>query len=406
MSHQLISRSLDLTRLRDGGYEVSIVQGHLIVDHVPHLDRDGRVQYGTLVSTLTLDGNRTMRPDTHVAFFRGSEPCDRAGKPLTNVINSACPGKLLADRVRVDFVLSCKPQGGYDDYHRKMSTYVGLLMQHALSVDSEVTAQTFPAIRDEDDESPFEYVDTASSRARIAAIASRLRRMRIAIVGVGGTGSYILDLVAKCPVAEIHLFDGDVLLQHNAFRSPGAVGIDELRQRRNKAEHHALVYQRLHAGVQAHPYPIDEHNGTELAGMDFVFVAIDDNAGRGVVVQALADLNVPYIDVGIGMQARHTHPDGETLGGSVRTTLVDHDPARDHSTRVPTAVHGEENEYETNIQIAEINALNASLAVIRWKRHAGIYDDLEHERHSIYDIDGNNITNDDHLLEPGAHDTA
>ena len=93
-------------------------------------------------------------------------------------------------------------------------------------------------------------------------------------------------------------------------------------------------------------------------------------------------------------------------GGSVRTTLVDHDPTRDHSTRVPTAVHGEGNEYEANIQIAEINALNAALAVIRWKRHAGIYDDLEHERHSIYDIDGNTITNDDHLLEPDAHDTA
>ena len=405
MSHQLISRSPDLTRLRDDGYEVSVVCGHVIVDHVPHLDRDGRVQFGTLVSTLTLDGDRTTRPDTHVAYFLGSEPCDRAGKPLTNVINSACPDKLLADGVGVDFMLSCKPQGGYGDYYAKMSTYVGLLMQHALSVDLEVTARTFPAIRAEDDGSPFEYVDTASSRARIAAISWRLRRMRIAIVGLGGTGSYILDLVAKCPVAEIHLYDGDVLLQHNAFRSPGAVGIDELLERRNKAEHCALVYRRLHRGVQAHPYPIDEHNGTELEGMDFVFVAVDDNAGRGAVAQLLARLKVPFVDVGIGMQARRTHPDGETLGGSVRTTLVDHDPARDHSTRVPTAVHGEGNEYEANIQIAELNALNAALAVIRWKRYVGIYDDLEHERHSIYDIDGNAITNDDHVLVHGAHDT-
>jgi hypothetical protein len=37
--------------------------------------------------------------------------------------------------------------------------------------------------------------------------------------GLGGTGSYILDLVSKTPVNEILLFDSDDFLQHNAFRS-------------------------------------------------------------------------------------------------------------------------------------------------------------------------------------------
>ncbi|WP_318271316.1 ThiF family adenylyltransferase [Sphingobacterium cellulitidis] len=46
----------------------------------------------------------------------------------------------------------------------------------------------------------------------------KLERQKIAIIGLGGTGAYILDMVAKTPVKEIHLFDGDSFDQHNAFR--------------------------------------------------------------------------------------------------------------------------------------------------------------------------------------------
>ena len=220
--------------------------------------------------------------------------------------------------------------------------------------------------------------------------------MRIAIPGLGGTGSYILDFIAKCPVSEIHLYDGDVLLQHNAFRSPGALGIEELQVAGNKAEHFARIYRQIHQGVVAHPYAIDEENCSELTMMDFVFVAVDDNTSRADIVNFLKDSGVPCIDVGIGIQQRPRER-GEVLGGSVRTTLVDNDPCRDYTIRIPSGGQDLQNEYTTNIQIAELNAINAALAVIRWKRHIGIYDDLVQERHSVYDIDGNFITNDDRV---------
>jgi tRNA A37 threonylcarbamoyladenosine dehydratase len=47
---------------------------------------------------------------------------------------------------------------------------------------------------------------------------------------MGGTGSYILDLVAKTAVMEIHLFDGDDFNQHNAFRAPGAASLEDLEK--------------------------------------------------------------------------------------------------------------------------------------------------------------------------------
>ena len=66
----------------------------------------------------------------------------------------------------------------------------------------------------------FHYVDTATSRAGIVAITEKLSRSEIGIIGLGGTGAYILDLVPKTPVREIHLFDGDEFLQRQRVPGP------------------------------------------------------------------------------------------------------------------------------------------------------------------------------------------
>jgi hypothetical protein len=55
----------------------------------------------------------------------------------------------------------------------------------------------------------------------------------------------------------------------------------------------------------------------------------------------------------------------------------------------------EVNEYARNIQVADLNALNACLAVIRYKKHLGFYRDLEREHNSLYTIDGNHLLNED-----------
>jgi len=62
------------------------------------------------------------------------------------------------------------------------------------------------------------------------------------------------------------------------------------------------------------------------------------------------------------------------------------------------------NEYNTNIQIAELNALNAAFAVIKWKKLRGVYLDLEGEHHSTFTIDGNAVINDD--ADEGTQDAA
>ena len=51
--------------------------------------------------------------------------------------------------------------------------------------------------------------------------------------------------------------------------------------------------------------------------------------------------------------------------------------------------------YAKNIQIADLNALNAALAVIRWKKYFGVYIDLGHEHHANFALNGNVIINED-----------
>src|ERR1700689_2565286 len=96
------------------------------------------------------------------------------------------------------------------------------------------------------------------------------------IVGLGGTGSYILDQVAKTWVDRIILIDGDVFENHNAFRAPGAAAHEILQARKNKAEYFAEEYSRMHTGITAHPESLAMHNLHLIEGATFVFLAAAD----------------------------------------------------------------------------------------------------------------------------------
>lgn len=302
MSRPLISRSPDLQRLRDEGYEISIKAGHLLVEHVPYLNGKKEIKYGTLVSNLSLAGDVTARPEDHQAHFVGEVPCNKDGSPLSKMINSTAR-RDLGGGVIIDVSFSTKPSSGYADYYEKMTTHVFLLSSPAASVDPSVTAKTGRAAPSEgDDETVFHYLDTASSRAGIGAVSDKLKRHKIGIIGVGGTGSYILDLIAKAPVAEIHLFDDDDFLQHNAFRAPGAPSVDELNQRPKKVEYFAQIYSRMHKKIVPHVSQVTESNVDQLRGLDFVFICMDRGSAKKHAVELLEKSEASFIDVGMGIE--------------------------------------------------------------------------------------------------------
>jgi hypothetical protein len=388
-----LSRSPDLQRLRGEGYEVWVTPGvHLVVDHVPYVTPAPAVAYGRLVSKLVTAGEVTATPiDDHVVFFAGETPCDQNGQPLTKIINQSQTFQLEGD-LAAQHSFSSKPANKYPDYYVKMTTYVKMLAGHAQALDPEATAQTYRVLPETDPTSPFVYPDTASSRAGIAALSDKLRLARVAIVGLGGTGSYILDLVAKTHVHEIHLFDGDDFLSHNAFRAPGAATMDQLNARPTKVEYLAERYSAMRRGIVAHPQFIDAGNVGDLVAMDFVFLSMEGGSIKQLIVERLQEHGVPFIDVGLGVEQA-----ADSLMGVLAVTTSTPNKRNhvfdkhriDFSDPAPNAI------YDDNIQIADLNALNAALAVIKWKKLYSFYVDLEHEHFSAYTIDGNHLVNED-----------
>lgn len=388
MSQQLISRSDDLTRLRNDGYNVAVKDGFLLIRDVPYVTPSRTVERGMLISSLTLAGDRTTTPDTHVVFFAGDTPCHSDGRPLTELIIGGA--NALTVDLSANFQFSHKPVGGYPNYYEKMTAYARILTSEACVLEPLATPMTFPVVSDEDPDSPFHYIDTASSRAGIAAINDRLHLGKVAIVGLGGTGSYVLDLVAKTPVSEIHLYDGDLFLQHNAFRSPGGPSRDELERAPKKVDYFAARYGEMRDGLIPHPDFISAENVDQLTAMNFVFLALDGGDAKRLTVERLIAASIPFVDVGMGIYIG----DGR-LAGLVATTTASAEFYQHVYDRIPFSDGDGRNEYTANIQIADLNALNAALAVIRWKKLFGFYADFQHEHYSIYAISDNTLVNED-----------
>lgn len=381
MLQQQINLSPDLKRLRDEGYEIEVRGGHLLVHHIPYLDQNKQIQYGTFVSTLHDIKN-------HVMYFIGDNPCEIDGSVISaiqhNNVKTALNHEITANRS-----FSNKPAAGYPNYYEKVKRYADIISAPAKYLDPLATEKTFKLIADTANETVFQYIDTNSSRANIETINSKLQKQKVAIVGLGGTGAYILDMLSKTPVREIHLYDGDSFDQHNAFRSPGAASIDELNLNPRKVTYFKKMYSNMHKFIVEHDYYVNRDNFRELDEMDYVFICVDKNLARKIITDYLVEKKVSFSDVGLGINVVD-----DKLIGAVRVTSA----TPEKTDHLPLRIFSEEsdnNDYATNIQIAELNALNAMFAVIKWKKISGFYVDLENEHHSSYSIGTSKIFNED-----------
>lgn len=397
MSQQLINRNAELKRLRDEGYNVHINAALLIVDDVWYVAADRSVKKGRLVTDLPLAGDQISGMGTHVMHFSGDQPCDSSGNPLIKqrigegehhnpetVTNHTFSSKLLG------------PEGqmrAYENYYEKVVTYVWMFSSHAKEIDPSKDPKTHPPYETTEKESVFLYIDTASSRAGIGAISAKLELPSVAIIGLGGTGSYILDLVAKTPVKEVHLFDDDDFQNHNAFRAPGAASFDQVAANSKKVDHFRETYSAIRRGIHSHDAKITEDNVEELRSMTFVFLAIDTGPAKQLIVQKLEEYGIPFIDVGMGMELS----DDNKIFGTLRVATST-PKKRQHiaaGNRIPFGGAGIDDLYATNIQVADLNCLNACLAVVKWKKLFGFYADLDGEHFSTYAVDGNHLLNAD-----------
>jgi molybdopterin/thiamine biosynthesis adenylyltransferase len=287
----------------------------LLMRNVPYLTTGHVVRHdGQLVSELTMSGDLVAAPNKHDLHFVGSVPFNARGTRYDNIIAGEGSYQLAGGMV-ASFHLSAKPSRPYPTYYEKMTTYANLLTGAARTVEPRATAQRHLPVEPDDESSVFKYLDTFSGGAVVSGIARKLELDKVAVIGLGGTGSYLLDLVAKTPVKQIHLFDGDLFYDHNAFRTPGAASIDELCAQPTKVAYLEAHYSKMRYGIVAHPYNISVSNLTELQGMDFVFICIDGQAVKRQIINYLEDQGASFIDVGMDVYVSE-----DALGGVVRVT--------------------------------------------------------------------------------------
>lgn len=130
-----------------------------------------------------------------------------------------------------------------------------------------------------------------------------LRSLRIAVVGCSGTGSIVVELLARLLVGQLILVDGDIIEAKNLNRNIGATASDIGRAKVEVLGDHV---RRMGLGtrVECHPVAISDRRALlAVAGADLVFGCMDSIDGRHVLNRAATFYLLPYFDIGVRLEA-------------------------------------------------------------------------------------------------------
>ena len=373
----------DLKRLVEKGYSLSIISANVVVNDVFYLDAQGECHKGRLAASLNQPTPKTLgAPHNHQMYWSGSQPCYRDGSAIP--LGTGGPVNVSIGDTIYTRNLSIKPSPttSYATYSEMVEHYVTLISAPAQSK-YNVTPLTGAVYDVPDDTSPFKVRDTFSAKAEILDLNKLLAHDRIAIIGLGGTGSFVLDFMVKTPVNTIDAYDFDVFAVHNGFRTPGGVPFDDFGK--TKTEFYRRKYESFRHRLNFHNKRIGKDDRALFANTTFAFVCIDDGESRREICDMLIGLGVQFIDVGMGIEKEEAG-----LDGLIRTTLFTRGTAPVAMKEVPLDQHKEDDIYRVYVQIAELNALNATLAVIRYKQLRGFYFDERHYYQSFISLGSSN----------------
>jgi len=383
MLRELVSHNHDIGRLLEKGYALAFDSNYLVIRDIPYLNERRELQTGAIVTKLVfVDKERVIQED-HQIFFAGSPPCNLDGTPIPNLGGGATQ-LVLSDACKdivVQRSFSNKPRetGKFQDFFEKIESYVGQISGPAIHLHG-ATPYTFRAVEAKETASIFKVRDTLTSRAEISDLSAKFANEDVAVIGLGGTGSYLLDFLVKTPIPKIRAFDLDLFYVHNAFRSPGAISDEEFGK--PKAEVYQTRHDNFRNGLTVSRKFIDESSGDDLAGVTFAFVCVDKGTSRKGIFDLLLAKAIPFIDVGMGL-SRQNGP----LTGLLRVTYYSKENGESvRQMKLADEADDPNDIYRTNVQIGELNALNACLAVIKFKQLRGFYLEADSPFHLLFDL--------------------
>jgi hypothetical protein len=366
--HELASHNEDIKRLLEKGYAVTEDHGYLVIRDIPYLDSNGVENRGAVVTKLVDVDGKKVRQEDHQIFFAGSHPHHIDGTAIFGLAGGATGLALVASPdVVVERSFSNKPDRGYYvDFFEKIENYVAVISGPAITKYG-ANPYTFRLVEETPSQTVFRFRDTLSSRAEIVDLSSKFANDIVAVIGLGGTGSYLLDFLVKTPVKQIRGFDHDDFHVHTAYRSPGRLQESELGKK--KAAVYQSRYENFRDGLALESRYVDAHSHENLAGVTFAFVCVDKGTSRAGIFDLLIANGIPFIDVGMGLN-RNRGP----INGMLRATYYSvKDAQRLREMDLAELADHPDDEYRVHIQISELNALNAALAILKFKQIRGFY---------------------------------
>lgn len=383
MSIALANHNDDIRRLLEKGYALADAGGYLIVRDIPYLDAQGALQWAAFVTKLVPVDKHRLRQHNHQVSFTGEPPHGTDGKLIPNLGEQVGGFSVGREDVVIKRTFSNKPKGGgrdsFADFYEKIEHYTTVISGPAMARYG-VTPYTFRIDETDAPPSVFKYRDSLTSRAEIGDLAARLKDDVVAVIGLGGTGAYILDFLVKSPIKAIKGYDGDDYYVHNAFRSPGE--LQDIDLGRPKAEIFQRRYEGFRHGLTTKVTFIDEASAAELEGVTFAFICVDKGTARAGVFNLLIGLGIPFVDVGLGLDRTQG-----ALNGTVRSTYYSPEIAAQLRAKgLAEEVDKPDDAYRQNVQIAELNAINACFAIIRYKQIRGVYVDDGAPNHLLMDL--------------------
>lgn len=132
-----------------------------------------------------------------------------------------------------------------------------------------------------------------------------LRRLSVAVVGCSGTGSPVVEMLARLGVGRLVLVDPDLVEEKNLNRILNAT-LSDAREGRFKVDVLARAIAAIDLGTTVETWPVslfDPRVAHAVAGCDVVMGCTDSVEARWLLNRLATYYVLPYIDVGVRLEA-------------------------------------------------------------------------------------------------------
>lgn len=157
----------------------------------------------------------------------------------------------------------------------------------------------------EENNSSFSEAESRNLQTFGAGTTSILKQLKIGVVGCSGTGSVVVEQLARLSIGHLVLIDPDKVEEKNLNRILNATSNDAA-QERYKVHVLGDMIAKMGFETKVDMLPVNlvsPEPVREIASCDVIFGCVDGAEGRHILNRIATYYVLPYFDVGIDLQA-------------------------------------------------------------------------------------------------------